>query len=61
MPQEQQKYKKGETKQPKYELGTKFEPAKVFSPGEAKTDDLKEDMDSARYKAQKGEGGSRRA
>ena len=37
-----------------------FEAGKVFSPGQAKEEDMDLDLDSARYKAQKGEGGDRR-
>ncbi|MGQ9583036.1 MAG: hypothetical protein ACUVV6_05930 [Thermoplasmatota archaeon] len=39
-----------------------FDPGKVFGPEEAKADDFKleSDRESARYKAQKGEGGDRR-
>jgi len=37
-----------------------FEAGKVFSPKEAKDEDLDLDVDAARYKAQKGEGGDRR-
>jgi len=37
-----------------------FEPGRVFSPKKAKEEDLKEDLDSATYKAQKGQGGDRR-
>ena len=37
-----------------------FEPGKVFTPGEVKEEDLELDLESARFKAQKGEGGDRR-
>ena len=37
-----------------------FEPGKVFTPGEAKEEDLELDLESARFRAQKGEGGDRR-
>jgi len=37
-----------------------FEAGKVFNPGEAKDQDFDLDLDSARYKAQKGQGGDRR-
>jgi hypothetical protein len=37
-----------------------FEAGKVFTPSEAKEEDFELDLDSARYKAQKGEGGDRR-
>jgi len=38
-----------------------FEAGQVFSPKGAKDEDLKEDLDSATYKARKGEGGDRKA
>jgi len=44
----------------KEEKKLEFEAGKVFNPSEAK-EDLELDMDSARYKAQKGEGGDRKA
>ena len=37
-----------------------FEPGKVFTPGEVKEEDLELDLEAARYKAQKGQGGDRR-
>ncbi len=33
----------------------------MFTPGEAKEEDFELDLESARYKAQKGQGGDRRA
>jgi hypothetical protein len=56
MPQEQKK----KTKK-KEEEKVAFEAGKVFGPGEAKDEDfnLEQDSESARYKAQKGEGGDR--
>ena len=59
MPQQQvearpQKRKKKEARKLEFEAG------KVFSPGEAKEEDFELDLDSARYHAQKGEGGDRR-
>ena len=57
MPQQAEqapKKKKKETKKLEFEAG------KVFSPGEAKDEDFELDLDSARYKAQKGQGGDRR-
>ncbi len=44
----------------KKEKKLEFEAGKVFSPEEAKEEDMELDLDSARYKAQKGEGGDRR-
>ena len=38
-----------------------FEPGKVFNPVEAKEEDLELDLESAKFRAQKGEGGDRRA
>ena len=52
--QPQKKKKKEEPKKLEFEAG------KVFSPGEAKDQDFELDLDSARFKAQKGEGGDRR-
>ncbi len=37
-----------------------FEVGKVFTPGEAKEEDLQMDLDSGRYRAQKGQSGDRR-
>ncbi len=59
MPQQQaeprpQKRKKKEDKKLEFEAG------KVFTPGEVKEEDFELDLDSARYKAVKGEGGDRR-
>jgi len=48
------KKKKKESKKLEFEAG------KVFSPEAAKDEDFELDLDSARYKAQKGEGGDRR-
>ncbi len=38
-----------------------FEAGKVFDPREAKADEFQIDLESARYTAQKGQGGDRRA
>jgi hypothetical protein len=57
MSQLEQKPKKKKKKEPKLE----FDAGKVFSPAEAKEEDLELDVDSARYKARKGQGGDRRA
>ncbi len=38
-----------------------FEAGKVFDPREAKADEVQIDLESARYTAQKGQGGDRRA
>ena len=52
-----QKKKKKQDQEKKLE----FEAGKVFTPGEAKEEDFELDLDSARFKASKGEGGDRRA
>jgi len=58
MPQQvEQPPKKKKKEEPKK---LEFEAGKVFNPGEAKDQDFDLDLDSARYKAQKGEGGDRR-
>lgn len=54
--QEQKRKKKGGSDDDKLE----FEAGRVFSPKTAKEEDLKEDLDSATYKAQKGQGGDRK-
>jgi len=48
-------------KRKKQEKKLEFEAGKVFTPGEAKEEDFELDLDSARYRASKGEGGDRRA
>jgi hypothetical protein len=48
------------TKKKKKEVKLEFEAGKVFKPSEAKDQDFDLDLDSARYKARKGEGGDRR-
>jgi hypothetical protein len=53
---EQKRKKKGGDDDDKHA----FEPGRVFSPKKAKEEDLSEDMESATYKAQKGQGGDRR-
>jgi len=58
MPQQvEQPPKKKKKEEPKK---LEFEAGKVFNPGEAKDQDFDLDLDSARYKAQKGQGGDRR-
>jgi len=47
-------------KRKKQEKKLEFEAGKVFSPGEVKEEDFELDLDSARYRAQKGQGGDRR-
>jgi hypothetical protein len=48
-------------KRKKQEKKLEFEAGKVFTPGEVKEEDFELDLDSARYRASKGEGGDRRA
>ncbi len=48
-------------KRKKQEKKLEFEAGKVFSPGEVKEEDFELDLDSARYRASKGQGGDRRA
>jgi hypothetical protein len=55
--QEQKKKKKKKQKDDKLE----FEIGKVFGPDSAKDEDLELDVDTARYKAQKGQGGDRKS
>jgi hypothetical protein len=54
--QKQKKKKEGDDDESEFS----FEAGRVFSPKKAKDEDLKEDLDSATYKAQKGQGGDRR-
>jgi len=56
----QQQVEKKPKKRKKSEKRLEFEAGKVFSPGEAKDEDFELDLDSARFKAQKGQGGDRR-
>lgn len=58
MPQQQAEEKPRRRKKSDKKL--EFEAGKVFSPGEAKEEDFELDLDSARYRAQKGQGGDRR-
>ena len=50
-----QKRKKKEAKKLEFEAG------KVFTPADAKEEDFELDLESSRFKAQKGEGGDRRS
>ncbi len=56
--QEQEKPQKKKKKEAKK---LEFEAGKVFTPSEAKEEDFELDLESARFRAQKGEGGDRRA
>jgi len=58
MPQKQAE--PDQKKKRKQEAKLEFEPGKVFKPGAAKEEDFELQLDTARYKAQKGEGGDRR-
>lgn len=53
---QKQKKKKKQDKESKLE----FEVGKVFGPEAAKDEDLTLEVDTARYKAQKGQGGDRK-
>jgi hypothetical protein len=55
MPQERKRKKKDDDDE-----DLSFEAGRVFSPKKAKEEDLKEDLDSATYKARKGQGGDRK-
>ncbi len=48
-------------KKRKKEVKLEFEAGKVFKPSEAKDQDFDLDLDSARFRARKGQGGDRRA
>lgn len=50
-----QKRKKKEQKKLEFEAG------KVFTPSEAKEEDFELDLESSKFRAQKGQGGDRRA
>ncbi len=48
-------------KRKKQEKKLEFESGKVCTPGEVKEEDFELDLESAKFRAQKGEGGDRRA
>ncbi|HYR82032.1 MAG TPA: hypothetical protein VEN80_07015, partial [Thermoplasmata archaeon] len=48
-------------KRKKSEKKLEFEAGKVFTPGEVKEEDFELDLESAKFRAQKGQGGDRRA
>ncbi len=56
----EQEVERPQKRKKKEEKKLEFEAGKVFSPSEAKEEDFELDLDSARYKAQKGQGGDRR-
>lgn len=47
-------------KKKKQEKKLEFEAGKVFTPSEAKDEDFELDLESSKFRAQKGEGGDRR-
>ena len=55
-----QEVEKPQKKKKKEQKKLEFEAGKVFSPGEAKEEDFELDLESGRFKAQKGQGGDRR-
>jgi len=57
----EQQVEKPQKRKKKEEKKLEFEAGKVFTPSEAKEEDFELDLDSARYKAMKGQGGDRRA
>ena len=57
----QQVIEKPQKKKKKEAKKLEFEAGKVFAPGEAKEEDFELDLESARFRAQKGQGGDRRA
>ncbi len=59
MPQQVEEKPKKRKKQEEKKL--EFEAGKVFTPGEVKEEDFELDLESAHFRAQKGEGGDRRA
>jgi hypothetical protein len=56
----QQQVEERPKKRKKSEKKLEFEAGKVFNPGEAKDEDFELDLESGRFKAQKGQGGDRR-
>lgn len=59
MPEQQVEQPPKKKKKEKVKL--EFEAGKVFTPNEAKEEDFELDLESSRFRAQKGEGGDRRA
>ncbi len=55
--QQEQPQKRKKKEQKKLE----FEAGKVFTPSEAKEEDFELDLESSKFRAQKGEGGDRRS
>ena len=57
----EQEVERPQKRKKKAEKKLEFEAGKVFTPAEAKEEDFELDLDSARFKAQKGQGGDRRS
>src|SRR2546426_6551136 len=56
----QQQVEERPKKRKKQEKKLEFEAGKVFTPGEVKEEDFELDLESAKFRAQKGQGGDRR-
>ena len=56
----EQQVERPQKRKKKAEKKLEFEAGKVFTPAEAKEEDFELDLESSRFKAQKGEGGDRR-
>jgi len=57
---QQQAEPRPQKRKKKEEKKLEFEPGKVFTPGEVKEEDFQLDLESAKFKAVKGQGGDRR-
>jgi len=57
---QQQAEPRPQKRRKKEEKKLEFEPGKVFTPGEVKEEDFQLDLESSKWKAQKGQGGDRR-
>ena len=57
----EQQVEQPQKRKKKAEKKLEFEAGKVFTPAEAKEEDFELDLEAARYKAMKGQGGDRRA
>ena len=57
----EQQVEKPHKRKKKEEKKLEFEAGKVFTPADAKEEDFELDLESAKFRAQKGEGGDRRA
>ncbi len=56
----QQQVESRPQKRKKKDKKLEFEAGKVFTPGEVKEEDFELDLESSRFRAQKGQGGDRR-